>query len=94
MTSIFFLFCLISELRNQKEKLFGLSFDLNKKELIFFVGSLPLSLCISLHTYMHACMCMHMCKYTHFGLYCMILGGDSFITEKVCLILKQNGILN
>lgn len=67
---IFLFVCfLISGLGNQKETLFGLSFDLNKKKLIFFMGSLPLLLCLSLHDY----MCVYMCAHVQIHIFWVIL---------------------
>jgi len=87
LTSVFF--GLISKLRNQKEKIFRLRFDINKKELlaIFLVGSLSLSLCLSLCMLVCACLCTQAQIYIFWVIF-HDFGGDSFITEKVCFIFK------
>lgn len=56
------------------------------------MDSLPLSPHLPLYGYVR--MCVYVCKYTYSGLYYMMWGEDSFITEKVYLILKQNGVVN
>lgn len=52
-----YIFCFVSELRNQNERFSGISSNLNYVEIMFFVGSN--FLCVSLYFYVCVGMCTH-----------------------------------